>query len=310
MNTGRVSRAAPRRQRGGRRWALAGMLLLAVASAIALCVYLQRAATALSAAHKAAADSDAIVLVTHHPDKPGRVHEPDTAMDACRILQGCYPGENSIFTDRKTCHENMPWILRSFTSSALRHRGQVVGFVSFEMSREREGDANVAIMVYNVCVDPALRSRGLARRLMQEGVEEMLDHHRLRGHNVLLGLDVNLTSEMAAVAFSIYAKLGFVRAWQPCHSVGDVDWRPLFKPGHAATRSPLARLLADPDDYVRRVLSGTDTGPLLPSLSSPHKRVPDHYCMFKFYAESWHSMGTVLAAPFQPPPRAAGEGTL
>lgn len=241
-----------------------------------------------------------MAIVHHHPDKPVTVHQPGTDMDACRLLIHCFPEPGSIYQDHSTCVFNMSHLLKYLDSSALVHQGRILAFVSFHL--RRDGPDRNAILIYNVCVDPMVRGHGFAKRLVGEGIEDMMTHHKLRGKRTLLGLDVDMTSAMAAESFSLYTKLGYLRGWQPCPSVGDVDWRAFFSdPPHAAILTPFNSILNDLPAYVRDEVEGRRPASRFKRLSqgSAASVKYDHYCMFKWYNESWLAIGKALAAPFR-----------
>jgi predicted GNAT family acetyltransferase len=172
-----------------------------------------------------------------------------------------------------------------------------VGFISFHIET---ASPSTAISMYNVCVDPAYRGRGIAKRLIADGVEEQRRHAKL-GSKLLLGLDVDLTTEFAAESFALYAKLGFLRGWQPCRSVGDVDWRPVLEqPASSLVRSPMADILAMPQKYLENEIMGKNPSQRLRSRRSSSSDPYSHFCMFRLYNESWMSMGKFLAEPWQP----------
>lgn len=245
-------------------------------------------------------ESSLIKMVHHFKNKPGLVHQVNSSMDACPILVECYPGVESIYANYSTCVENMPLILKYYDSSALVKDGHVIGFISYNVERDHQIPKNRAISIYNVCIDPVVRGRGLAKRMLAEGIEAVISHYSLLPESTLLALDVDLTSQMGAESFSLYAKLGFLRGWQPCRSVGDVDWRPLFTaPTSPAIQSPLSTILVDPVGYQQDILKGKNPTPRLPSRSQSSSGTFNHYCMFRFYQESWLTIGQMLVEPFK-----------
>lgn len=247
-------------------------------------------------------------LVHHRRDNPNfpstLVHQPNTPLDSCRILIDCYPEADSQYVDLETCHKKHPKVFDYFDSSALLYKGQLVGFLSLDFRVNRADPAQVAINIYNVCVDRRFRSRGLGRLLVERSVDEAVKFYNLtrNGRRVLLGLDVNLSTKYAVHSFVLYAKMGFLRGWQPCHTIMDVDWRPFFHPSSSSSRpelgSPLDALLRDPKQYQEDEIKGEGRRPRLPLFRSRKGEAMDHYCMFKWYGESWATLGEIIAAPF------------
>lgn len=252
------------------------------------------------------ADTKEYTMRHHYTNQPADIHvvqegRTDGPLDNCEMLRDCFPGSNSIYQSHEECVRNMRLILRHYDSSIIIHRGRTVGFISFHVEVNPNDRRQHAVNIYNVCVHPAHRGRGLAKRLLAEGLEALLDHRQIRDKQLLLALDVDLTSPMAAESFSMYVKLGYMRAWQPCRSVADVDWRPLFKDLEApAVVSPLPAILANLSRYVEDEVRGKKPRVHLPSRTSSSDPL-DHFCMFKFYNESWYTLGRALASPYRSP---------
>lgn len=250
---------------------------------------------------------DTLSVTHHHPNHPGPVHVPNTPGDACRILMKCFNEDGSIYEDLPTCHNNMKLILKYYHNTALFDAGLLVGFSSFHYETAPSGAK--AISIYNVCVDPAYRQRGLAKRMLAEGVEEMRAYQKITGDKLLLALDVDLSTEMAAESFALYAKMGFLRGWQPCRSVADVDWRPVIEdPGNQMTKSPMAEILGSPKKYLEDEVMGGKPGLRLKPRGYSKEPI-NHFCMFRFYEEDWLTMGKYLAKPHQPKPSTSSNVT-
>ncbi len=342
----------PRASLGWRGLKRAGLLALLVALAVGLLIIVRlrlsiAELTAKARAHDArqAADAreeeekkrDAITIV-HYSHEEGmaaaleKVHRANSPLDACPLLEMCFVGPTSVFKDRKACHKNMRYILEQLDSSAAIQNGRVVGFISFHVAAAVNRPRDVAISTYNVCVHPDARGKGLAHRLHDEGIAHAISTYSLQAESrggkrarILLALDVDMASAMAPQAFAMYARMGYLRAWQPCESIGAVDWRPLFDEDgpFEAVHTPLDQILLAPQRYVQDVLrdglpaSSTasaapdavgnmrllvntqDRDRLARNAHYKPPKVQDHYCMFKFYGDSWLTMGELLREPFR-----------
>lgn len=245
--------------------------------------------------------SPVITMLHQHAKSPSPIiHQRGGLLDNCPMLMDCFPDPDSIYRDMDSCHSNMNYILKYYDSSIILVDGKSVGFISFHMEEDPDNPDHKAINIYNVCIDKKYRGKGLAKKMTEEGVEEMIRHHKLKGKKTLLALDVNFKDKMAAEAFSMYVKLGYFRAWQPCHGIGDIDWRPLFNtPKADLVKSPLSTILSDPETYKKEEIIGNKLLPHLQSRRKTRNEPMFHYCMFKFYGESWHSLGQTLNAPIK-----------
>jgi GNAT superfamily N-acetyltransferase len=255
------------------------------------------------------------------PDVGKEIHrgygkdEPAGPLDNCPMLAECFPSADSIYASYDACHRSMKFILRHYDNAIVidKETGRSVGFISFHVERNPANKRQAAINIYNVCVHQEHRGQGLAKRLLSEGLAGVMEYYvDLRRRSpppldepILLALDVDLRSSMAAESFSMYAKAGFLRAWQPCRSIADVDWRPLYLADQRAesVSSPMASMLTDLSQYVANELEGRQSRRHLPSRSNSSNSSGnfDHYCMFKWHHEDWVTMGRAIALPFQPP---------
>ena len=243
-----------------------------------------------------------------HPrsgDSP--VHVQGTLRDACPILGDCFNDPESIFRDANTCDRNLRDLQAYYSNSAAFFsdvwgpdlRGKTAAFASFHVENNPDAPEQNAVLIYNVCVHPQARRLGLLRRLMTEGIESVVKKRNLDPKQTLLALDVDLLSPMAAASFSAYAKMGFWRAWQPCASVGFVDWRPVFQVGPPASHSAITQLLEDAEGYRASVMKSDPAdlrsrGVLMGTRQRSKPEVLNHYCMFRMYEESLLTMGQFL----------------
>lgn len=222
-------------------------------------------------------------------------------LNSCPMLYDCFPGDDSTFRNLASCQENMDYLGKYYDNTIALKDGKVVGFISCHVEYDPDNKNQVAFNIYNVCVDRKVRGQGLAKLLLEETVRATINYHKLQDKRVLLALDVDFTTEMAAEAFALYAKLGFLRAWQPCRSVADVDWRPIFnEPNSLAVQSPLPRILAEPTKYLNDEMKGERPSLRLRSRTRSTGPIFTHFCMFKFYDESFLTMGRTLKSGVSP----------
>lgn len=277
---------------------------------------------------KPASNRKEIKMYHHFVDVGSDLHQPNTEMDACPLLISCF-GENDRYSvyGEEHCPNNLDLTLKYYDSAYLVEEDGVnrkaVGFISIhhqrasELTRTRISPAKDqhALIVYNVCVHPEYRGRGLGKRLVPEFVDAMIKHYKLesfaqsRGDNpddpppLIVALDVELDTPSSQEAFSIYARQGFIRWIQPCKSVAELDWRIVND-----TRGkihPLGQMLsADRGKYLREAYRlDPDNGSIIrTSLTrGPERdgqgrvkkdqpkdpRLVNHLCMYKYYADSY-----------------------
>lgn len=289
-----------------------------------------------------------------------------TLMDPCRILQQCFKG-SKVFGTYDACHRNLERVMRFYNSGfmvevAEGKEDRLVGFLSvshdvayklkYQEKRRQsklssQHDDYHSLIIYNVCIDEERRGQGIAKRMIPQYIQELIKHYELEkyasatGNTIdpitlkpipplLIGLDVDLTSESMADAFSLYVKLGFVRWWTPCSSVTNHKWTSLIdfqlnynthdqgyhqdekKDAHSNVMKaegllptrfadfPLACLLWNPAPYLKNSFNFGKSRSL-------GKR-PNHFCMYKFQADSFHEMAKSLLfdphskSNFVPPP--------
>lgn len=282
-------------------------------------------------------------------DPSTMVHQKyHSGMDACRILQQCFVGSD-VYGTPEVCKRNLDPTIKYYDSGFWVEmmegkEDRLVGFLSIhhdisyksrsqyqrnQQKQPAQPDDYHAFIIYNVCIDEERRGQGIAKKMIPAFIDAMIKHYRLEKYAkatgketdpktgklvppLIIGLDVDLTSDTMPEAFSLYAKLGFVRWWTPCTSVAYHKWAPLIdtqlawadeRQGHGIndtkdpqgnvkkttgllpTRSsdfPVARMLWDARSYLTNAFN-LGTG-----------KKPNHFCMYKFYSDSYASMAKQL----------------
>ncbi len=274
-------------------------------------------------------------------DPTSQIHQKyHSMMDTCRILQQCFVGSD-VYGTPEVCKRNLDPTIRYYESGfwvemVEGKEDRLVGFLSIHHDVSYKGRKNNqqpddyhALVIYNVCVDEERRGKGIAKKLIPEFIDATIKHYKLEKYAkatgkeidpktgkpippLIVGLDVDLTSDLMPDAFSLYTKLGFVRWWTPCISVARHKWTSLIetqaswyesKQGYSAAEKrdehgnvkrntgllparnadfPLARLLWDPAPYLENSFN-LGTG-----------KKPNHFCMYKFYSDSFITMAKSL----------------
>lgn len=155
--------------------------------------------------------------------------EGDLDGDACLFLSKCFTSKYFAPDPIKypqnplqPCYKTLKMISRSFDNGFYYEGGRLVGFIS---GHSLDGRGFSAINLYNVCVRPEERGRGLAKSMVPEFVKQMVDKRVPKPNpKVYIGLDVDFDTETAVSAFALYAKMGFNRWWEPCSSINEFDY--------------------------------------------------------------------------------------
>lgn len=286
-------------------------------------------------------------------DRSTMIHQQyGTMMDACRILQQCFVGSD-VYGTPEVCKRSLDPTIKYYDSGfwvemVEGKEDRLVGFLSIhhdvahkarsqwqrtQQNQPQQSDDYHSLILYNVCIDEERRGQGVAKKMIPAFIDAMIKHYKLEKYAkatgreidaqtgkpippLVVGLDVDMTSDTMAEAFSLYAKLGFVRWWTPCSSVANHKWTALIDtqlawedgkqgPGVNEKRDergnvkkttgllptrmadfPLARLLWEPKSYLKNAFN-LGTG-----------KKPNHFCMYKFHNDSFHGMAkTILSDP-------------
>lgn len=291
-----------------------------------------------------------VLRTSFSDDRASQVHQKyGTGMDTCRILMQCFVGSD-VYGDPVVCKKNLDPTIKYYDSGFMvevkeGEEDRVVGFMSIHhdvsyksrnmYQRKQQNlppqlDDYHAFILYNVCIDQERRGQGVAKKMIPQFIDELIKHYKLEkyansnGRDIdpvtgrpvpplLIGLDVDLTSDTMTDAFSLYAKLGFIRWWTPCTSVANHKWTSLIdaqmnyskdnqgyssqdrrdENGNVKKASgllpthngdfPAAQLLWDPNPYLKNAFN----------LGSSANR-PTHFCMYKFYVDSYGSVAKRL----------------
>lgn len=188
-----------------------------------------------------------LTVAIHHAGDPIVLHRAnDPLSDACVLLSSCFP--DNFFGLRpdlpnplEKCHNNIKLLLGSYDSGFMYEGDRLVGFISsiLEERMALTGDESRPVVeLYNVCIRKEDRGRGLAKSLVTEYLKQLFLDHNVK--SALVGLDVNFDTPDAAAAFTLYAKLGFLRWWEPCRTIGRFDFTKLFPSAEQKKRLPLS----------------------------------------------------------------------
>ena len=116
-------------------------------------------------------------------------------------------------------NENEARYLYQLYTALHRQRGQAV--------REKVDDANPSMMVLDLCVvDPAFQGRGIARRLVQYG----LDEAKRRG-------DLEATTEGSVMGRKVYERMGFEQEGPEMAFEVDEEFAPRDRPSNIFMRT-------------------------------------------------------------------------
>jgi ribosomal protein S18 acetylase RimI-like enzyme len=216
------------------------------------------------------------------------VCQEGTLMDACNIMPQCF-GEGESHRTPENCHSSMRDVFRYYHNGHLidisGKEERLVGFISLYARRFPQA---VMMMVYNVCIHKDYRARGLGKRIINEAVEALIDELHLDRSQVILALDVDLRSPTAGDALAAYVRMGFVRWIAPCEGIHNYDFTRAIRDSETLPpmRNNFVALYRSPQKYIQEIYESMD----------PSKKYPTHFCMYKWYKDSYADLGAMLVA--------------
>lgn len=150
----------------------------------------------------------------------------DKDRDLCYLLSECFESEEvtpnaARYPDdpMNICHKYVvPYALKTFDSGFLHDsKDKLKGFISIDTE---ETDEYWRINMFNVCVRRDSRGKGVAKKMINEFIDEIIKKRKSSNNQVKMyaGLDIDFTTPDATSAFWLYTKLGFTSWWQGCPS--------------------------------------------------------------------------------------------
>lgn len=178
--------------------------------------------------------------------------------DACFILAQCFksfaPNNlGSPLNPYKSCHDELKRFLADHDNGFYYDGPRLVGFITAETNEE---STYGKMVLYNVCIRKEYRGKGVGKFLVPEFVKKVAEKRVTPNKKVYVGLDVNFESETSNAAFALYAKLGFIRWWQLCGRISDLDFKVLEEQESKAKAStpeydfPLAKYMLGGKDFI------------------------------------------------------------
>lgn len=238
-------------------------------------------------------------------DHDTTVHQPNhPTMDACNIIQDCFPKDYE--NEKSSCHRSTEWVLGKF-DSAFMVKGagtadqRIIGFISIDKKYHRQTNQHVFI-IYNVCIAPDQRGKGIGKAMMTEFIDATIDHYKLRhltspdlmsqsfknqetGHRpLLLGLSVDVFSKTFVDAMVLYVELGFIRLWARCSDANRFDWSKVYSV-YSSMKNKKPSLI------TQQFLYGFN---LYDSSMNSEIEGKDDLCMYKFYSDDWKQFEEAL----------------
>jgi hypothetical protein len=215
----------------------AGMVSLIAGFALGRVFFRGKEGTPAVTSAAAAIKMASLTMAMHHAGDPivlQRDNDPNS--DACILLSSCFP--DMYFAARpdlnpsaplSRCQRNLKGLLNQFDSGFLYEGARLVGFISSAFRdtqlEKAAAPAKPEIELYNVCIRSEDRKRGLAKPLLNLYLDQLAAANGYQ--SALVGLDVSFKTPSSKEAFTLYAKMGFVRWWQPCASIGEFDFSQL-----------------------------------------------------------------------------------
>lgn len=153
----------------------------------------------------------------------------ETIVQVYKMFYSCFPELSNYFPliEGDQQDKQIVFVKRSlgvYDSGFMFEKDRLVGFIS-SITRESVTDSNgqkrPVVELHNVCVRKEDHGRGLVKPLIRNYLQQYFGARGIR--SALVGLAVGFDTPDAAAAFTAYAKLGFLRWWEPCLSLADFN---------------------------------------------------------------------------------------
>lgn len=195
----------------------------------------------------------------------------DKNTDPCELLQHCFdgfePDEKTYPNDPfKQCHLIVERKFSNLDNGFMFEGEKLVGFASIDYKDDHHIRAEMR--VYNVCVRKDDRGKGAARQLVPQLIRSVKEK-RVTVPNipVYAGLSVKFTTDSSALAFATYAKLGFIRWWQPCSGAHEINFH-IIQSQESSTNPdfPVADYILKRDQTMKKLFVPDASGAVPESL--------------------------------------------
>lgn len=171
--------------------------------------------------------------------EPANMHLSSSSADICTFFPTCFPSLHKSDSDAEMqeCRVSMRYNFQSYYTAIATDEagGGAIGILNVKPIR---GNPNVAaLIIYNVCVHPEYRRRGIASRMLTEALPHIMDLERqtylrllekypqkYKNPPIVLALDVYWEDAYSAEAFAMYAKLGFTDHLQAVEDIEDLPF--------------------------------------------------------------------------------------
>ena len=180
--------------------------------------------------------------------------------DACVIMAECFESYaadyiKSPLNPYKSCHTNLKYILANYDNGFYYEGSRLIGFIS---SRTTNDAKHSKMLIYNVCIRKEDRGKKVGKLMVPEFIKTVADKRVPKtAPKVYVGLTVNFKSETSNSAFALYAKLGFIRWWQLCEGISQLDFKILEDQESKAKANspeydfPMAKYILGGKDFIK-----------------------------------------------------------
>lgn len=229
-------------------------------------------------------------------------------LQVCRFFSDSFPGAACWGeVDRASTKEKCLNFLRSvrrqmYTIYAVYELWntalgeQVIGYANIKPSQINSN--TLLFMLTNVCIDPKWRRRGVATQMLQPGTIGRVVRMALRSIDmtprkrdqdsprIIIGASVDWKDEHASEAFSLFARLGFIRWMHSCKEEASEEF--------------LSRKGDNPLDVLNSAGKGIRS--LMTTREDSQSSTPElaeKFCMYKLWEDNWKTVGTRLQSYYR-----------